>query len=93
MTENKPGEFPQRIYTVENGTKENEGVFISWEEAQAMVRAAREEGFKEGSKQHIAYNRSKVFLHGTDGCLNCETGRITIFAESGWCPECREKIR
>ncbi len=33
----------------------------------------------------------KYHVHGTDGCPNCETGRITLFAANGWCIECNPK--
>lgn len=30
-------------------------------------------------------------IHGSDGCLNCETGRINIYAKKRWCLECQRK--
>jgi hypothetical protein len=30
-------------------------------------------------------------VHGSDACLNCETGRITVYAKSRWCMECQQK--
>ncbi len=28
---------------------------------------------------------------GTDGCLECETGRITLFARGRLCPKCKDE--
>lgn len=41
--------FPPRIHTVENGTKVNEGVFISWEEHESLLRQARAATFEEAA--------------------------------------------
>jgi hypothetical protein len=30
-------------------------------------------------------------VHGSDVCLNCKTGRITIYAKSRWCLDCQSK--
>lgn len=35
------------------------------------------------------YDRNKLVVWGTDGCKNCECGRITLFAEKhGLCIQC-----
>lgn len=53
------------------------------------LKEAEKEKDKLKLELHNArYDRSKVSIHGTDGCLNCETGRITVFAASRYCPEC-----
>lgn len=33
----------------------------------------------------------KFHIFGSDGCLNCETGRITLFSKCNWCLECLRK--
>ncbi len=38
--------WPRRIHTVENGTKVNEGVFISWEEHEALALAMRDQAIE-----------------------------------------------
>ena len=33
-------------------------------------------------------SRGSVFVWGSDQCRNCDTGRVTLYAKSGWCPSC-----
>lgn len=30
-------------------------------------------------------------VHGSDDCLNCDTGRITVYAKKRWCLDCQQK--
>lgn len=53
-------------------------------------RLLMEKGFLAGAawqREQLA-PRNMVSIHGTDGCLNCETGRITIYAASRRCLDC-----
>jgi hypothetical protein len=38
--------------------------------------------------QELTARLAKYSVHGSDGCKNCETGRITVYAKSRWCLEC-----
>lgn len=65
--------------------------YLSLQEHQQLLdqaaREAEERGFNAGIA-HRSIPRGKVSVHGTDGCTNCETGRITIYAASRYCLEC-----
>lgn len=37
----------------------------------------------------VHLDRSMVSVHGSDGCSSCDTGRITIYAASRQCLDCR----
>lgn len=54
------------------------------------VREAEEKGFNRGL-MHKSVPRGMVSVHGTDGCFNCETGRITLYAASRYCTECEHE--
>jgi len=54
---------------------------------QAVLLKALDHAFNQGM-MHVRVDRQYVSVHGTDGCLNCETGRITTYAHSRWCVEC-----
>lgn len=41
----------------------------------------------------VEADRNKISIHGSDGCKNCETGRITIYAKSRWCLGCLAKVQ
>ncbi len=43
--------------------------------------------FQDGWDAAMKY-RGEFFIWGTDGCKNCDTGRITLFARAGHCFEC-----
>lgn len=51
---------------------------------------ALNEAFNKGM-MHTSVPRDRVSIHGTDDCLNCDTGRITLYAGSRWCIECQHK--
>jgi len=61
-------------------------------EAEAHKWQAAENTRLRTELHNAQYDRSKVSIHGTDGCYNCETGRITLFAESRYCPKCKEAL-
>ena len=47
--------------------------------------------FPSANTASFAVERSKVSVHGTDGCMGCDEGRITVYAASRHCSECVEK--
>jgi hypothetical protein len=58
------------------------------------LRYCAEIGFEAGAEwaKNSGYNRDKLNTWGTDGCRDCEFGRITLFAEEhGLCLECQNK--
>ena len=68
--------------------------YLSLQEHQAAIARAGMEGEERGFQKGIMHRsvpRGRVSVHGTDGCLNCETGRITIFAASRYCLDCEVK--
>lgn len=36
-----------------------------------------------------AIGLNRVSVHGSGPCLNCDTGRVTLYAKSRWCFECQ----
>lgn len=50
-----------------------------------IARIAYLAGYDAGS---VRANEFSVY--GTDGCKNCETGRITLYFKKGGCAECLE---
>lgn len=67
----------------------------SWQEETCMgyqsltTFATRTEAIAAWNKRPP--ERNEVWVYGTDGCKNCETGRITLYAKTGWCVECQAK--
>ena len=59
-------------------------------EHSALLAQEREKAFREGM-MHRSVPRGMVSVHGTDGCSNCETGRITLYAASRYCTECEHE--
>jgi len=51
-------------------------------------------GFERGRRaERVLWRERKgVSIHGSDGCRNCETGRITLYAASRWCVECENAV-
>jgi hypothetical protein len=62
-------EFPQRIHTVENGTKVNEGVFISWEEHEALSLAMRDQALAHLWEEINAWKPTLHFCRDWDFLL------------------------
>jgi hypothetical protein len=58
--------------------------------AVKRIEGALQDAFNKGMR-HVTVDRSKVSVHGTDGCMNCDHGRITIYAGSRYCIECQHK--
>jgi hypothetical protein len=39
----------------------------------------------------MAKRSSEFYIHGSDGCKNCEHGRVTLWTKSNWCVDCRTR--
>jgi hypothetical protein len=61
------------------------------DELEQSIAKALQESFNEGMR-HVSMPRNMVSVHGTDGCMNCETGRITIYAGSRYCIGCQHRM-
>lgn len=70
-----------------------ENLYINEDEHRAFLicKKLADEALKLMPVQTESEPRDKVWVYGSDGCKNCETGRITLYAKSGWCVECQSK--
>lgn len=54
---------------------------------ESAIAQAMQDAFYKGMI-HSTAPKDRVFIYGTDGCNECETGRITIYAHCKKCIDC-----
>lgn len=70
-----------------------------WREAAESWTRQNVAGLKEAEKVSDYYSYeafltgSQFMTHGTDGCSECETGRVTLYVRRTICIECENRAR
>ncbi len=75
----------------EKHAKEREGEYVGNSSLSRAFEAGANFGRRLGLEESCKACRELV-LQGTDGCDNCEAGRVSVYRQGKYCIECKHAL-